>query len=104
MAVDYWMVTYSAQFVYIFLQLCRLLFTSSSSGYTRNHNISFMNLCSAGLINDETMGYYIFSYGINTEQLQKAFDSENEALLEETEGNDIFHWLSAPIISDYGLE
>jgi hypothetical protein len=36
------------------------------------------------------MGYYIFSFGINTEHIQKAFGSRNKALVEEVERNDIF--------------
>lgn len=36
------------------------------------------------------MGYYIFSYGINTSQIEKAFGSNDEALLEEVQNNDIF--------------
>lgn len=36
------------------------------------------------------MGYYIFSYGINTSEIEKAFGSKDEALLEKVQENDIF--------------
>lgn len=36
------------------------------------------------------MGYYIFSYGIKTDQIIKAFGSKNDSLLEEVKNNGIF--------------
>ena len=36
------------------------------------------------------MGYYIFSLGIKTDQIQKAFGSKDDALLGEVENNPIF--------------
>ena len=36
------------------------------------------------------MGYYIFCYGIKTDQVLGAFNSKDETLLKEVEGNDLF--------------
>lgn len=36
------------------------------------------------------MGYYIFSYGIKTEQIQNAFGSKDQTLQKEVEENNIF--------------
>lgn len=50
------------------------------------------------------MGYYIFSYGIDTEQVQQVFGSKDAALLGRIEQNEIFRGYAEDDWDDYDTD